>query len=259
MNQTSVSPGDAEGLWLQPAYDALRARQQLLRSPLVSASFGLVLHLFFCVPFLALDLLRRLHPGIGGYRIRDKPGGSLWRWVGSLGRILVNYLVGVVPATALLLSLRSFDMPELAPSCLLLLRQIILALLLFDSLFFLIHITMHKINWLYQHVHRTHHLNYDMFALIAQDASIPELLSLQFLAIISTVIVGCHPMSELLFHLLNSWLAVEDHCGYDLPFSFHRVIPIFGGARFHQAHHEKLKGNYAPYFKHWDWLFGTML
>lgn len=95
------------------------------------------------------------------------------------------------------------------------------------------------------------------FALAAQDASSVELLSLLLLALASARLVGCHPLSEAVFHLFNSWLAVEDHCGYDLPWALHRLLPFLGGAPYHQAHHSLYGVNYAPYFTHWDQLFGT--
>lgn len=116
-----------------------------------------------------------------------------------------------------------------------------------------------RIPWLYHNVHHIHHQNRDTFALAAQDSSISELLSLQTLAFISAMLVGCHPFSEILFHLVNTWMAVEDHCGYDFPWALHRLLPCFGGAPHHLAHHQHFKGNFAPYFRHWDYIFGTSL
>lgn len=111
--------------------------------------------------------------------------------------------------------------------------------------------------WLYRHIHQFHHQHRQPFALSAQDASAPELLSLLLLAMASAWLVGCHPLSETVFHLANTWLAVEDHCGYDLPWALHRLLPFMGGAPYHQDHHVLFRGNYAPYFTHWDRLFGT--
>ena len=118
-----------------------------------------------------------------------------------------------------------------------------------------------RIQWLYQRIHQVHHHNQIPFALAAQDASSAELLSLLLLALSSAWVVGSHPLSEVLFHLINSWLAVEDHCGYDLPWSLHRLLPCLGlgGAPYHQAHHRLYRGNYAPYFTHWDRVFGTYI
>lgn len=111
--------------------------------------------------------------------------------------------------------------------------------------------------WLYRNIHQLHHQHRLPFALAAQDASSYELLSLLLLAMTSAWVVGCHPLSEAVFHLLNTWLAVEDHCGYNLPWATHRLLPFMGGATHHQVHHILYHGNYAPYFTHWDQLFGT--
>lgn len=102
-----------------------------------------------------------------------------------------------------------------------------------------------------------HHEHHTPFALAAQDCSSAELLSLLLLALSSAWMVGCHPLSEALFHLINTWLAVEDHCGYNLPWALHRLLPCLGGAPHHHAHHSVQTINYAPLFTHWDHLFGT--
>lgn len=114
-----------------------------------------------------------------------------------------------------------------------------------------------RFSWLYTSIHQLHHQHRLPFAFAAQDASSVELLSLLLLALCSCWALGCHPLSEVLFHLLNSWMAVEDHCGYNLPWALHRLLPCLGGAPFHQAHHRLHRGNYAPYFTHWDQIFGT--
>lgn len=116
-----------------------------------------------------------------------------------------------------------------------------------------------RVPWLYRAIHQMHHQHHVPFALAAQDASSAELLSLLLLALGSAWMLGCHPLSEALFHFLNSWLAVEDHCGYNLPWALHRLLPCMGGAPFHQTHHKKQRNNFAPYFTHWDHLFGTYI
>lgn len=113
-----------------------------------------------------------------------------------------------------------------------------------------------RVPWFYRNIHQQHHQHRVLFALVAQDMSSGELLSLQLLALSSTWLVGCHPLSAAAFHILNTWLAVEDHCGYNLPWALHRLLPGLGGAPHHHTHHH-LHGNFAPYFTHWDRLFGT--
>lgn len=62
------------------------------------------------------------------------------------------------------------------------------------------------------------------------------------------------------FFVVNIWLSVEDHCGYQLPWALDRLVPfgLYGGAAHHDLHHIHSKCNYAPYFTHWDLLAGTL-
>lgn len=248
-------------LLLQDVWDAVRARD-VLQSRHLPAAYALLTHVLLSAPFLALDALAAVCPRVQGWRLAagSGPPPSAAQWLRCLGRLLLRYAAAVVPATALLQSLGEpelRELPELAPSCWRLCAEVAACLLLFDALFFAWHLAMHRVPWLYVHVHRQHHQQQLPFALAAQDASWVELLSLLLLALASARLLGCHPLSEVVFHLLNSWLAVEDHCGYDLPWALSRVLPFLGGAPHHQAHHGLYGVNFAPYFTHWDQLFGT--
>lgn len=244
---------------LQGLWDFVRAGQEdVLLSPYLPACYAFLTHVLLCAPFFILDLLSRVVPRVRSWRIA--PVSSARRWLECLGGLALRYLTVVLPATALLqYGLGSPALPERAPSLYRLCVEVLGCFLLFDALFFVWHLNMHRFPWLYQTVHQQHHKNQAMLALAAQDASGLELLSLLVLALVSARAVGCHPLSEALFHFLNSWLAVEDHCGYDLPWGLHRLLPGLGlgGAPFHQLHHTKHSGNYAPYFTHWDRLCGT--
>ncbi|XP_071778341.1 erlin-2 isoform X3 [Centroberyx gerrardi] len=262
MNVPSARHGGADAPLLQGLWEHLRGGQEeILVSPYLPASCAFLTHLLLCAPFLALDALGSVCQRIRSCRISagSEPPPSLRRWVDCFWRVLFNYLTTVLPASALFQSLRSPKLPQLAPSCWQLFVEVFACFLLFDLLFFLWHYSMHRVPWLYRNIHQVHHQNQTPFALAAQDASSAELLSLLLLALSSAWAVGCHPLSEALFHLLNSWLAVEDHCGYDLPWALHRLLPCLGGAPHHQAHHGLHRGNYAPYFTHWDHLCGTYM
>ncbi|XP_051277368.1 cholesterol 25-hydroxylase-like protein isoform X2 [Dicentrarchus labrax] len=253
MNAPSTEHGEAYAPVLQGLWEYVRAEQEeILLSPYLPATYAFLTHVLLCAPFLALDALASVCPRVQMWRIptRSGPPPSLKRWFDCFWRVLYRYLTSVLPATALFQILRSPTLPEVAPSCWRLFVEVFACFLLFDMLFFIWHFFMHS-------VHQLHHQHHVTFALAAQDASAAELLSLLLLALSSAWVVGCHPLSEALFHLLNSWLAVEDHCGYDLPWALHRLLPCLGGAPYHQAHHVIFRGNYAPYFTHWDHLFGT--
>lgn len=254
------SAGGEECL-LQGLWDFVRAGQkEILLSPYLPACCAFLTHVLMCVPFFILDVLASVSPLVRSWRLPpdSAPRPSVRHWLDCFGRLVLRYASVVLPATALLQSvLMSPVLPELAPSCYRVFVEVLACFLLFDALFFAWHFLMHRFPWLYRHVHQQHHQHKILFALAAQDASSGELLSLLLLALLSSWAVGCHPLSEALFHLLNSWLAVEDHCGYDLPWALQRLLPGIGGAPHHQAHHIRQKSNYAPYFTHWDHLFGT--
>ncbi|KAJ0067606.1 hypothetical protein NL108_008764 [Boleophthalmus pectinirostris] len=246
---------------LQGLWDFVRSGQEeILLSPYLPAFSAFITHVLLCVPFFIMDLLSCVCPLIRSWRIDTGSVPSVRCWMECLGRLTVRYLTVVLPVTALLqCALKTPVLPERAPSCYRFCVEVLACFLLFDALFFVWHLSMHRIPWLFRKVHQEHHKNKALIALSAQDANGWELLSLLLLALISSWWVGCHPLSEALFHFLNSWLAIEDHCGYDLPWGLHRLLPSLGlgGAPFHQLHHTKHKWNYAPYFTHWDLLFGT--
>ena len=62
---------------------------------------------------------------------------------------------------------------------------------------------------------------------------------------------------------LSSWalfrlvFTTEEHCGYDLPWHFNKVIPFSVSSEHHSFHHEKNIGNYSQFFELWDNVFGT--
>lgn len=260
MNESTAPLVDTHAPILQGLWEYVReGQQQILFSPYLAASCGFLTHLALCVPFLALDALGSVSQRVRFWRIAagSGPPPSLRQWFECFTRVLFKYTTVLLPVSTLLLLLRSPNFPELAPSCWRLLVEVVACFLLFDTLFFIWHYCMHRVPWLYRTVHQMHHQNNVPFAMAAQDGSSAELLSLLLLALSTAWVLGCHPLSEAVFHLLNTWLAVEDHCGYNLPWASHRLFPCMGGAPYHQTHHKKQNTNFAPYFTHWDHLFGT--
>lgn len=106
-----------------------------------------------------------------------------------------------------------------------------------------------------------HHTYTSTSALTAEYSGAWETLSLGLFAAANPTLLGCHPLTELTFFMLNIWLSVEDHSGYDLPWATHHLLPLslYGGTRHHNLHHLNAKCNYAPYFTHWDRLAGTLV
>ena len=97
------------------------------------------------------------------------------------------------------------------------------------------------------------------FSWSAEQLSIPELMAVGFWGNLDPVLLGCHPLTTWCVTVFSIWMSVEDHIGYDLPWTLNRVVPfgLLGGAPAHDMHHQKPGCNFAPFFRHWDRIFGT--
>ncbi|XP_077203983.1 cholesterol 25-hydroxylase [Paroedura picta] len=270
MNRTAASfggalseaglPGRPSALLLQAAWDWLRARECLLASPFFPALFSFGAYMAFCAPFVALDALHGRLPALQKYKIQPQARPSAAAMAACAARSLRDHLVCVFPATVAHWCWRAASLPSEAPELPRLLLDVGAGLVLFDALAFVWHWLHHRVPWLYRTFHKAHHRHASTFALSTQDSSVWELLWLAVFAALIPALLRCHPLTEMAFFLANIWLSVEDHSGYDLPWSTHRLVPfgLYGGAVHHDLHHAKFRVNYAPYFTHWDRLFGTL-
>jgi sterol desaturase/sphingolipid hydroxylase (fatty acid hydroxylase superfamily) len=69
-----------------------------------------------------------------------------------------------------------------------------------------------------------------------------------------------HPLTMWIFMIILVSASVEDHSGYDFPFSLSNwSFGLYGGPKAHDRHHVAFYGNYAPFFSFWDKIFGTEL
>lgn len=247
-------------LLLQPVWDFVRAQEALIKSPLFPALFSLTIYMTFCLPFVGLDFLSNQIPSLRKYKIQPQASATLGMIVVCLAQSIYHHIICIFPVTVAHWYWRPVSLPGTAPELPRLLLDVTVCLLLFDFLYFLWHLLHHRVPWLYKTFHKVHHKHVSTFALTTQYSSIWELLWLGGFAAISPMLLNCHPLTEMTFFIVNIWLSVEDHSGYDLPWSTHRLVPfgLYGGAPHHDLHHLKFKFNYAPYFTHWDRLFGTL-
>nr|XP_003224412.1 PREDICTED: cholesterol 25-hydroxylase [Anolis carolinensis] len=247
-------------LALQPLWDFVRTQEALIKSPFFPVLFSFTLYAAFCLPFVALDFFSTRVPALKKYKIQPQMSPTLGMMVLCVVQTIYHHIVCIFPVTVAHWYWRPVSLPALAPDLSKLFLDVIICLLLFDFFYFLWHLLHHKVPWLYKNFHKVHHKHVSTFALSTQYASVWELLWLGFFAAVSPVLLKCHPLTEMTFFITNIWLSVEDHSGYDLPWSTHKLVPwgLYGGAPHHDLHHLKFKFNYAPYFTHWDRLFGTL-
>lgn len=125
-----------------------------------------------------------------------------------------------------------------------------------DFLFYWMHRAMHS-PWLFKRVHATHHRILTPWAVTGHYMHPLEFIATGLLALAVPWVIGAHVYTLWLWITFRQWEAAEGHCGYDLPWSPSKLFPGSDGARHHDWHHAKVKGNYAGFFPHCDRWFGT--
>jgi len=125
-----------------------------------------------------------------------------------------------------------------------------------DFLFYWMHRAMHT-RWLFKRVHGVHHRILTPWAITGHYMHPLEFVLTGALALAVPWLVGAHVYTLWAWITFRQWEAAEGHCGYDLPWSPSKLLPGSDGARHHDAHHARVRGNYAGFFPHCDRWFGT--
>jgi methylsterol monooxygenase len=115
---------------------------------------------------------------------------------------------------------------------------------------------------LYRAIHKMHHFYSAPFGLAAEYASPIEIMLLGLGTIGSPTLWvyltgDLHLVTVYLWIVARLFQAIDAHSGYDFPWSLRHILPFWGGADFHDLHHEKFIGNYASSFRWWDKLLDT--
>ncbi|XP_022619237.1 cholesterol 25-hydroxylase-like protein [Seriola dumerili] len=256
-----MTPSEStERLFLQILWDWLREWTSLLRSPCFPVLFSLSVYMCCCFPYICLDLLCSRLALVRRFKIQPQSKvtwAATWRCLCKISR---NHVCFIFPLSVVHWYWKPVVSPPVAPAMLAVVKDVLACLLLFDTQYFFWHLLHHKVYWLYRFFHKEHHVYTATFSLTTEDTSVWEMLSLSFFTTLNPVLLDCHPLTEMLFFIANIYLSVEAHSGYEFPWSPHRLVPfgLYGGAQHHDLHHLKFKVNYAPYFTHWDRLFGTL-
>lgn len=82
-------------------------------------------------------------------------------------------------------------------------------------------------------------------------------VSLVLLANEALKLVEAHPLSRNVFVVLFLFALAEGHCNLDLAWGVDKLCPLYTGARAHVTHHDRFACNFAPFFAHMDFVFGT--
>ena len=67
-----------------------------------------------------------------------------------------------------------------------------------------------------------------------------------------------HDLARLWHNIAVTYMLVECHSGYDVPWAMHRVVPgVLGGAPAHEQHHARGDVCFAQFSTYLDYAFGT--
>ena len=198
-------------------------------------------------------------PSLWRYRIQPKGevGDSMRAWEQRLGDALSFevplYLGFWVPFGFIMRARKVQETTSLA----IVLKEVLLALLIYDGLFFAGHNLLHRIPALYHKVHRKHH---KMRAVRAGDSIRHTFLDGWWdvvCAVAALMILKANALSRAVFNIVAIFFIVEAHSGMDLPFSASNVIPggLLAGPRAHDLHHQLGDRNFQKFFTHLDRMF----
>ncbi|XP_061837090.1 cholesterol 25-hydroxylase-like protein 1, member 1 [Nerophis lumbriciformis] len=246
---------------LQPLWDYLLLHHlPLISSPFFPVLLAFCSYFFFSLPFAVMDLLGKRAPLFHQYKIQPQRQPTLGMMARSLLTALFNHIFFVLPSV--MVSMFIFPppaIPQEAPALHNVFIDGLALLLLFDTQYYIWHFIHHKHKQLYRFIHAIHHEYTAPFSWSTQHLSIPELITVGLWSNQDPVLLKCHPLTMWCVTVLSIWMSVEDHIGYDLPWSLNRLVPfgLLGGAPAHDMHHQRPSSNYAPFFSHWDRIFGT--
>jgi 4-alpha-methyl-delta7-sterol-4alpha-methyl oxidase len=135
--------------------------------------------------------------------------------------------------------------------------QLVFFFYLDDLLYYWSHRALHT-RWLYKKIHAWHHRIVTPWAITGNYMHPLELSLTATVALLGPLLVGAHVVTVWLWFVWRQWEAAEGHCGYDFPWTPSHFIPGNDGARHHDMHHARVKGNYAGFTPIFDRLFGTL-
>jgi len=156
------------------------------------------------------------------------------------------------------------ELPSLPRFCV----ELATGIVLYDFIFWWIHVAMHRIPFLYEHVHKTHHTHARM---TSSNTVIHSMVDAGLQVCVNILVQNVsmfghkHILSRLCHNVLITYMLMEIHADYNLPWALHNLFPsIFGGSLRHRYHHAYTQPNfqgkkgvfYHEFFKYMDYICG---
>ncbi|CAH1796035.1 unnamed protein product [Owenia fusiformis] len=246
------------GLLLQPLWDLRIGYEWYLTSPIFPVILSVTF--YFCVtfPWTIFDIYGQDWKWIQKFKIQPTKSVT-WPLVKQAVWVTFwNHMIFILPiSVAQWIWQPATDFPSEAPTVWEFFWHQYASLMIFDFEYFVWHSVHHKIRPLYRWVHSIHHQYHSPFSWVTQYLHPWELISVGVFTTTSPWIFKAHPLTWWSFMLVSIIVSVEAHIGYDFWFMPHHWFYGWGGSIKHDMHHQRPLTNFAPFYTHWDWVFGT--
>lgn len=142
--------------------------------------------------------------------------------------------------------------------------ELLVGFVVYDFIFFWIHLGMHKLPSL-AHIHK-HHVHHTQTMLTASevqhhsgvDGALQVIVNIVVQNIVLPQFGKKHLLSKLLHNIIITYMLTEIHAGYDGYWSLHNLFPWFyGGAKRHEEHHKGGHAHFQQFFLYLDFMLET--
>lgn len=141
-----------------------------------------------------------------------------------------------------------------APSFNTVVLQILGGLFMYDFFFFFGHFLMHNVSKsFFRTFHGKHHVNSEVRAADTVRLTVVEEVVDVLCSIAGLRLLRAHPISRAIYDIVITFLLVELHCGYSMPWSPQNLMPsVFAGSKRHHLHHKFGNVYFQKFFRYLD-------
>jgi len=219
----------------------------------------LVAHEFFYAISFAPFLIADFVPSLRKYKVQvDKTNTAQTYWRCMKYLLFVHFVVqwGMMLLFKPVVLWLGLTVKTPFPSWSEIALTVVISFILEDAYFYWVHRLLH---WgpLYRKIHKKHHDYAAPIGIAAEYAHPVESLMLGVGTLVGPMIFTRHLFTLWVWLLVRVYQTVEAHSGYNFPWNPTRFLPFWGGAIFHDFHHETFSGNFSSTFTYMDWIFGT--
>jgi methylsterol monooxygenase len=136
--------------------------------------------------------------------------------------------------------------------------RILLAFMLEDAWHYVMHRLLHH-KRVYHLVHKKHHEYTSPFSMTAEYAHPVETVILGMGFFLGVFLLCDHVFFMHLWMCCRLFETIDVHSGYHFFWNPLHLVPFYGGAKAHDAHHQRFNGNYSSTFTYLDIIFGTAI